>query len=68
MNRVAIVGHKLDLLQHLGFSHNNTTAVAVLQNTKKKIALMSVVKLVHISSSKVFRSKEIINMFTEYVY
>lgn len=37
MNRVAIVGHDLDLLQHLGFSHNNTTAVAVLQNRKKKI-------------------------------
>lgn len=29
---------------------------------------MSVVKLVHISSSKVFWSKVIVKMFTEYVY
>lgn len=36
MNRVAIVGHNLDLLQHLGFSHNTTTAAAVLQNRGEK--------------------------------
>lgn len=66
--RLTTIGLNLDLLQHPGFSSNNSTAAAILQKRRKKIALMSVVKLIHISSSKVFWSKVTVKMFTEKVY
>lgn len=66
--RLTTIGLNLDLLQHPGFSSNNSTAAAILQKRRKKIALMSVVKLIHISSSKVFWSQVTVKMFTEKVY
>lgn len=66
---MTIVGHNLDLLQHLGFSCNNATAVTVLQKRwGKGKALTGVVKLVHVTSSKVFWSKVIVKMYAENVY
>lgn len=66
MNRMTTAGHNLDLLQHLEFSRNITIAVAVLRGGGRELALMPVVKLVHVTLDKVPRSK--VRMFTENVY